>query len=58
MILRKSYRKLAQKYHPDRNADDPKAEEKFKEISEAYEVLKDPSKRKKYDNLGSSWNKF
>ncbi len=47
--LRKSYRKLAMKYHPDRNPDDPTAEEKFKEVAEAYGVLTDQVKRREYD---------
>lgn len=47
--IKKAYRRLARKYHPDANPDDPRAEEKFKEISSAYEVLSDPEKRKQYD---------
>jgi curved DNA-binding protein len=54
--IQKSYRKLARKFHPDVNKD-PQAEVKFKEIGEAYEVLKDPDKRKRYDQLGSNWNR-
>ena len=47
--IKKSYRKLARQYHPDRNPGDKKAEEKFKEISQAHDVLSDPEKRKAYD---------
>ena len=50
--IKKAYRKLARQYHPDRNPDDPKAEEKFKEISAAHDVLSDPEKRKEYDAGG------
>lgn len=50
--IKKSYRKLAMKYHPDRNKDDKAAEAKFKEASEAYEVLSDPQKRSTYDQFG------
>jgi curved DNA-binding protein len=53
--IKKSFRKLAREYHPDVARDKRKAEEKFKEINEAYEVLSDPAKRKKYDELGANW---
>ncbi len=53
--IAKSFKKLARKYHPDLNQGDTKAEEKFKEINEAYEVLKDAEKRKLYDRLGHNW---
>jgi len=53
--IKRTFRKLARKYHPDVNPGDKKAEEKFKEINEAYEVLSDTDKRKKYDTLGPNW---
>lgn len=52
-VIKKAYRKLALKYHPDRNPGNREAEEKFKKISEAYAVLSDPEKRKQYENFGS-----
>jgi DnaJ-class molecular chaperone len=54
--IKKSYRKLARKYHPDVNPGNKASETHFKEINEAYEVLSDPDKRKQYDRYGSSWN--
>lgn len=56
--IKKAYRKLAKKYHPDQNHGDKSAEEKFKEINEAYEVLKDKEKRARYDQLGSSYKEW
>ena len=53
--LKKSFRKLAREFHPDVAKDKKRAEEKFKEINEAYEVLSDPAKRQKYDELGANW---
>jgi len=53
--IKKAFRKLARKYHPDVAKDKKEAEAKFKEINEAYEVLGDPEKRKKYDELGANW---
>ena len=51
--IKKAYRKLAMKYHPDQNKDDKDAEQKFKEVNEAYDILKDPQKRAAYDQFGS-----
>ncbi len=50
--IKRAYRRLAMKYHPDRNPDDPEAETKFKEAAEAYEILSDPEKRRQYDRFG------
>ena len=56
--IKQAYRKLARKFHPDVNPNDKAAEARFKEINEAYEVLGDPEKRKKYDELGSNWRMY
>lgn len=56
--IKKAYRKLATQYHPDKNKGDKASEEKFKEISEAYQVLGNTEKRKQYDALGSDWEQF
>jgi curved DNA-binding protein len=56
--IKKAYRKLANKYHPDKTKGDKAAEEKFKEINEANEVLSDPEKRKKYDQFGADWKHY
>ena len=56
--VKKAYRKLAVKYHPDKNKGDKAAEDRFKEINEAHEVLSDPEKRKKYDAFGEDWRHY
>jgi len=56
--IKRAYRKLAMQYHPDRNPGDKKAEERFKEINEAYQVLSDPQKRAHYDRLGNSYSRW
>src|SRR5699024_37043 len=53
--IKKAFRKLARKYHPDVNPGDQQADQKFKQINEAHEVLSDPEKRKKYDKYGEHW---
>src|SRR5205809_2298275 len=53
--IKKAFRKLARQYHPDVAKDKKSAEAKFKEINEAHEVLSDPEKRKRYDELGANW---
>lgn len=56
--IKKAYRKLARRHHPDANPNDKSAEERFKEINEAYQVLSDPDKRQKYDRFGTQWQRF
>lgn len=56
--IKKAYRKLAAKYHPDVNPDNKQAAQKFKEVAEAYEVLKNPEDRKMYDQMGSDWKQY
>lgn len=56
--IKKAYRKLAAKFHPDKNPDDPSAEGKFKEVGEAYQVLSDPEKRKLYNQVGKDWKQY
>ena len=56
--IKQAFRKLARKHHPDVNPGDKAAEPRFKEINEAYEVLGDPAKRKKYDELGANWRMY
>ncbi len=56
--IKQAFRKLARKYHPDVNPGDKSAEARFKEINEANEVLSDPDKRRKYDELGANWRQY
>ncbi len=56
--IKRAYRRLARKHHPDVNPNDPDAERRFKEINEAHEVLRDPEKRSKYDRLGANWQSY
>ncbi|MFM7170505.1 MAG: DnaJ domain-containing protein, partial [Cyanobium sp.] len=56
--IKRSFRKLARQYHPDVNPGDKSAEARFKEISEAYEVLSDPDKRRRYEQFGQYWSQM
>ena len=55
--IKRAFRQLARKYHPDVNPGNQEAESKFKELNEAYEVLSDPDKRQKYDRFGQQWKR-
>jgi curved DNA-binding protein len=55
--IKRAYRKKAKKFHPDANKDDPRAEDRFKEVNEAYDVLRDPEKRQQYDRFGENWER-
>src|SRR5215831_18571848 len=56
--IKRAYRDLARRYHPDSNSDDPEAEERFKEASVAYETLRDPERRRRYDVFGDVFDAF
>src|SRR5262245_54681015 len=56
--IKKAFRKLARQHHPDQNAGDKGAEQRFKDVNEANEVLSDPKKRKQYDELGANWEAY